>query len=337
MSPATQEEREAPLDPDRPIVDPHHHLWDPAAVFGPLVPPAFLLPDMARMVNGCGHNIVQTVFVECWAMYRADGPEAMKRVGEVEFANGAAAMSASGQYGPCRIAAGIVGSADLTLGEAAAPVLEATVAAGNGRLRGIRMYTAFAECGLHGQPPDLALKGLMTEPRFHAGARALAAHGLVLDIYCMHPQLPDVATLADACPDVLMVLDHFGTPMNFGPYAGREAEAFSEWRGHIGELALRPNLVVKLGGLGQDPNAALSAGGTATSEELAKRWTPYVETCLEAFGVERCMFESNFPPDAQTCSYGTLWNTFKRIAAGLSEDEKTLLFSGVAKRVYRLG
>jgi predicted TIM-barrel fold metal-dependent hydrolase len=269
-------------------------------------------------------------------MYRADGPPELSRVGEVEFANGQAAMSASGRYGDCRIAAGIVGSADLTLGAAVAPVLEATIAAGGGRLRGIRTYTAFVEGGLHGMAPDPSLKGLMAAPVFAEAARVLPRYGLSLDVWCVHPQLPEVAQLAAACPDTLIVLDHLGTPLRHGPFADRQAEVFAEWRANLQELARRPNVVVKVGGLGHDLSGPLGAGGAASSEELAPLWAPFVETCVEAFGPERCMFESNFPPDGRTCSYGALWNTFKRIAAGASEAEKELLFSQVARRVYRL-
>jgi predicted TIM-barrel fold metal-dependent hydrolase len=336
MTPTPPEGLEAPLEPERVIVDPHHHLWDHSTLPGRDASPPFLLREMARLVAESGQNVVQTVFVECFSMYRADGPEEMRPVGEVEFANGAAAMSATGRYGACRIAAGIVGAADLRMGAEVARVLEAQVAAGNGRLRGIRTYTAYAECGLHSQPPDPAFKERMLQPSFQEGARMLARYGLSLDVYCVHPQLPEVAALADACPDVAIVLNHLGTPMTFGPYAGRPAEAFAEWRGHVEDLARRPNVVVKLGGLGHDSSGPLSYGGTAHSEALATCWSPYVEVCVEAYGAARCMFESNFPPDAHACGYGAIWNTFKRIAAAASETEKELLFSKVAQRVYRL-
>jgi predicted TIM-barrel fold metal-dependent hydrolase len=339
MTPTTPRDgHEAPLDPARAIVDPHHHLWDLGGFDDPAGPQPFLLPQMARVVADSGHNVVQTVFVECWTMYRQDGPEELKRVGEVEFANGAAAMSASGRYGACRIAAGIVGSADLGMGAEAARVLDALAAAGNGRLRGVRAYAAYADCGLHGFPPDPTYRELMLDSRFQEGARVVGRHGLSLDIYCMHPQMPEVARLADACPQTTIVLDHFGSPMTFGPFAGRPAEAFADWRAKLAEVALRPNVVVKMGGLGHDPGGAMTAaGGTAGSAELAPLWRPYVETALESFGPQRCMFESNFPPDAHACTYGALWNSFKRIAAGWSEDELHLAFAEVARRVYRLG
>jgi L-fuconolactonase len=331
-------EDEPPIDPALPIIDPHQHFWDIPPQAGSLqAAQCFLLPEMLAAIEASGHDVTHTVFVQCYAMYRAEGPEAMKPVGEVEFANGIAAMSASGRYGPRRLAAAIVGSADLTLGSWVAPVLEAEIAAAGGRLRGIRMNTAYSAGGMFGMPCDPHAKGLMMQPRFREGVGILASLGLSLDVWCFHSQLPELIDLASAFPDLPIILDHLGTPETLGIYRGREDAAFAEWRAHIVELARRPNVVVKLGGLGMD--VAQMIGGQperASSAVLADRWRPSIETCIEAFTPARCMFESNFPPDAAACGYGTLWNAFKRIAAGCSPDEKEALFSGAAKRVYLL-
>jgi L-fuconolactonase len=329
---------EAPLDPKRAIVDPHHHLWEIRAAPGAMhVAQSFLLPELLETINRSGHHLTHTVFVECHAMYRAQGSDDLRPVGEIEFANGIAAMSASGGYGPCRIAAGMVGSANPRLGARVAPVLEALVAAGGGRFRGVRFTTAFSEAGMFGGPCDARTKGLMKDPMFRQAVGVLARMGLNLDIWCFHTQLNELVDLAAAFPGLTIILDHLGTPETLGTYAGREAEARAEWESRIAELAQYPNVVVKLGGLGM--NLAEPIGRdprNASSATLAAEWRPYIETCIEAFTPQRCMFESNFPPDNASGTYGALWNAFKRIAADYSEDEKTALFSATAKRVYRL-
>lgn len=325
---------EQPVDVQRVIVDPHHHLWDFGAIAPDLKP--FLLQEMLRAINDAGHKVTRTVYVECHSMYRKEGPEEMRPVGETEFANGMAAMSASGQYGDCRIAAGIVGTAHLRLGEKVVPVLEAQIAAGNGRFRGIRVPTAYTEMNLFGRPADPAVRGVMMDAGFRAGVRALSRFGLTLDVWCFHSQLAELADLASACPQTVMILDHLGTPLLSDSETERNAEVIASWRRSIVELARRPNVRIKLGGLGMNLNAPIGGRrGTAGSSELASKWRPYIEPCIDAFGPGRCMFESNFPADS-ACSYGALWNAFKLITAACSDDEKNMLFSGTAEQVYRL-
>ncbi|MDR3510594.1 MAG: amidohydrolase family protein [Caulobacteraceae bacterium] len=345
-----QSAAEAILEPDLPIVDPHHHLWDRiAAPADPSVPPRhgfeyvtrlrprYLFHDLLADV-GSGHNVRATVFVQCGAMHRADGPEALKPVGETEFVNGVAAMSASGIYGPFRACAGIVGTANLELGDAVSAVLEAHIAAGGDRFRGIRQSASYdADPDVLGPLARLG-PGLFMSSKFREGFARLAPHGLSFDIWALEPQLPEVIDLARAFPETHMVLDHVGTPLGIGAYAGRRQERFGVWRDNIRKLAECPNVVVKLGGLAMvfPGFPSFMSDPPASSEQLAAEWRPYVETCIEAFGVNRCMFESNFPVDLCSCSYATLWNAFKRIAASCSADEKTALFSGTATRFYRL-
>lgn len=325
--------QERPLDPERPIVDPHHHLWDHGHGAAP-----FLLQDFVRTVEESGHRIVQSVYVECGSMYRAEGPMDLRPVGETEFANGMAAMAASGRYGMTKVAAGIVGSANLRLGAEVVAVLEAQVAAGNGRLRGIRFPTAHADTGLFGRPPDPRGRGLLLDPALQAAARLLSRFELCLDVWCVHTQLHELANLASACPEVTCVLDHLGSPLERDAHRGRDAPVFAQWRAGLAELARRPNVVVKIGGLGMDLRAALGASAAGTpSTTLAQAWRPYIETCVEMFGASRCMFESNFPVDRATCEYGALWNAFKTVTAGCTEEEKTLLYSRTAMQTYRLG
>jgi len=337
------------LEPELPIVDPHHHLWDRRTYAAPdetaehpfmtAIRGArrYLLDELVADA-GSGHNVIATVFVECGAFYRADGPVEYRGVGETEFVNGAAAMSASGLYGPIRACAGIVSRADLMLGDAVAPVLEAHVRAGGGRFRGIRNSASWEEDKDVLGPLNRVEAGLYREAAFREGFKHLAKMGLTFDAWLLEPQLPDVIDLARAFEDTTIVLDHVGTPLGRGRYVGTREERFPIWRDHIRELARSPNVVVKLGGLAMAfcNFPSFLAEPRAPSRQLAEEWRPYIETCIEAFGPERCMFESNFPVDMGSCDYATLWNAFKRLAKGASAEEKTALFSGTARRVYRL-
>jgi len=321
---------EVALEPERPIVDPHLHFWDILPMPGaPQAPQRFLFPECLAMVAASGHNVTHSVFVECHQMYRQDAAPELACVGETEFVTGIAAMSASGSYGPARYAHRIVGSADLTLGARVQPVLEAHLAVAGERFRGIRMGLAYSDTGLFGFPCDPALEGIMLRPDFREGARVLAQLDLTLDVWCVHSQLPELIALADALPGLSIVLDHLGTPLN--------GETRAEWAGSIAELAQRPNVRVKLGGMGMDLSGAIPAEtGSGKSEALAEQWRPLVETCIAAFGPERAMFESNFPPDKAAGSYGATWNAFKIIARDCSEDEKDRLFRGTAAETYRI-
>jgi L-fuconolactonase len=326
---------EEPLDPDLPICDPHHHLWDLETA---RVAPRYLLDEILTDVRG-GHNVVSTVFIECGAMWKTDGPEALRPVGEIEFVNGIAAMSASGLYGKTRVAAGIVGTAALRLGAAAAPVLDAQIAASGGRFRGIRLGAAWdpdeAVPNHRTRPPQ----GLFLRDDFRAGFALLAPRRLTFEAWCYHRQIPDVTALARAFPDTPIILDHFGGPVGVGSYAGRAREVYAEWRGCLSELATCPNVVAKLGGINMEVNGFgwHERPRPPGSQELADATRPYYEYTIEKFGVDRCMFESNFPVDAVSCSYTVLWNSFKRLTSKYSAAEKAKLFHDTAARIYRLG
>jgi len=341
--------REAILEPDLPIIDPHHHLWDRRALVATLPPvkhgfenvvrrvPRYLLDELLAD-TGSGHKVIGTVYVECGAMYRADGPPELKPVGETEFVNGVAAMAASGVYGETRACAGIVGHADLTRGAQAREVLEAHLAAGGGRFRGIRQSASYDPDPQVLGPLVRQGEGLYRQANFREGFAQLAPLGLSFDAWMLEPQLPDLIDLARAFPETSIILDHVGTPLGVASYAGRREERFAIWRDNIRELAKSPNVTVKVGGLAMvfPGFPSLMADPPAPSEQLAAEWKPYVETCIEAFGAERCMFESNFPVDILSCDYEVLWNAFKRLASGASTDEKAALFAGTARRVYRL-
>lgn len=337
---------ESALEPDLPIIDAHHHLWDRRSVAeADASHPAlavlgrknrYLLEDFLDDAQS-GHNIVATVFVECNAFYRHDGPEARRSLGETEFANGVAAMSASGVYGSARICAGIVGKVDLTLGDAVGGLLEAHLASAGSRFKGVRNSAAYDADPLV-MGPLKRPAGLYASSTFRAGFRHLAPLGLSFDAWLLEPQLAELIELARAFPETAIILDHLGTPPGLGRYAGTHAERFDGWRRAIVELARCPNVSVKLGGLGMGfCNFPSFAGGTpASSVELAREWAPYIETGIEAFGVDRAMFESNFPVDCGSADYTTLWNAFKRVSGGASASEKAALFADTAKSVYRL-
>ena len=319
------------VEPGLPIVDPHHHLWDGSR-------PRYLLDEL-RTDTDSGHNIVATVLVEARSMRRASGPLEMRPVGETEFANGVAAMSASGTYGSTRHCAGIVGHADLTLGSRAEPVLEAHIRAGGDRFRGIRHITAWDADNSVRNPAYSPPGGLLGDAAFRAGFALLGRLGLTFDAWLFHPQIDELTDLARAFPETRIVLDHVGGPIGIGSYGSRRAEVLPVWAASIRRLARCPNVYVKLGGLG------MRLGGFGfheqpeppSSEALAAAWRPYVETCIEAFGPARAMFESNFPVDKGSYSYAVvLWNACKRLAHGASDAEKAELFSGTAARFYRL-
>jgi predicted TIM-barrel fold metal-dependent hydrolase len=318
------------IDPARPIVDPHHHLWDRGGL-------RYLIEEITDDIAS-GHNIIATVYVEARSMYRASGPEALRPVGEVEFVNGVAAMAASGSYGKALICAGIVGHTNLLLGDGAKAVLEAEIAAGGGRFRGIRHSSAWdadkTAAAFYANRP----KGLLLDSTFRKGFACLAPLGLSFDAWLFYPQLNEFIDLARAFPGTKICLDHCGGVVGIGSYANRRKENFKVWSASIREAAKCENVVVKLGGLAMRlPGFGFDEWPKPpSSEQAAAAWKPYLETCIEAFGPNRCMFESNFPPDKGQCSYQVLFNAFKRIAAPYSESEKTALFSKTATDFYRL-
>jgi len=318
------------LESGLPIIDPHHHLYDRPRY-------TYLFPELLADV-GSGHNIRATLYEQAGSMYRADGPEELKSLGETEFVCGIAAMSASGNYGPTRCVAGVVGYVDLRLGSRAKGVLERHIAISDGRIRGIRNGSTWSDDPVLKGFGGAAGPGLYLDKSFREGFATLVALDLTFDAWVFQTQLADVVDLAHAFPQARIVLNHVGGPVAIGPYAGKRDEAFAAWQAKIQEVASFPNTYVKLGGLGMKMIAFdfFEKRKPPSSQDLAKAWRPYIETCITAFGPQRSMFESNFPVDKGTCSYQVLWNAFKRIAAGYSADEKTGLFSGAAKKAYRL-
>jgi L-fuconolactonase len=324
--------QEPTLEPELPICDPHHHFWD----FRPERIPyqRYLLHELAADINS-GHNVRSTVFIDTRAMYRPDGPEELRPVGEVEFVQGLAAASASGLYGPARAAAAIVGHANLNLGERVEAVLAALQAASPNRFRGIRQSAAWDP---HPEVENRAPEGQLAGEKFQAGARVLARLGLSLDTTIYFPQLPELADFARAVPDLTIILNHIGGLYRVGPYGNRDDDVLPIWRKGIAAVAACPNVNIKLGGVGQ-PRYGFdwyTRTNPIGSEELAESLAPLMNYCIEQFGPERCMFESNFPPDKVSYSYNVLFNAFKRLSKGYSATERAAMFHDTAVRAYRI-
>lgn len=319
---------EAAIEPELPIVDPHHHFW--IRNNAQYAVPEFLA-DIAE------NNVRASVFIECREHYKTDGDPDFRPTGETEFVVGLAGRH-NGRHGPIDICAGIVGYTDLRIGDKAKKVLEAQIEAGQGRFRGIRNISAWhpdptARGSLANPPPDL-----LRRPDFRKGFAHLAPLGLTFDAYMYHTQLSDLSDLAHAFPSTQIVIDHSGGALGIGPYRGKRKEVFADWRAGMANLAKNDNVHVKIGGLG------LRAFGLSvheeklppTSETLAALWRETIEVCIELFGTKRCMFESNFPVDKGSCSFTAMWNAYKRVTSGYSATARADLFQDTAARFYRL-
>jgi L-fuconolactonase len=318
---------EVALEPQLPIIDAHIHLWDFST-------PAYFASDLAHDANA-GHAVQASVYVECTMGYDDSAPQALRPVGETRFAL-AQALAAPDSH---RVAAAILGAADLSQGKAVEPILQAHKEAASGRFRGIRTRAAWDDDPVAGYPgSSSAPEGLLCQPGFVEGVKCLGANGMSLDVWLFHTQLPDVCHLARQCPNVPIVINHTGGPLGVGAYAGKRAEVFAVWSANIREVAKHANVHIKLGGLGI---SRIGFGFDAlpeplSSDTLAKMWGPYVATCIDAFGPERCLFASNFPVDKAVCSYTTLWNTFKKLTYAFSTHERAGMFFGNAQALYRI-
>jgi L-fuconolactonase len=314
------------IEPSLPIVDPHHHLWE--------LPNFDYLRSELLADVGSGHNVRATVYVDCKSRYRLSGPEALRPVGETEFVVAETPVTADQDIALC---AGIVGWADLLLGADVRSPLEEHIEAGKGRFRGIRSRATWhADSVLH--PAGEGRSGLLLESVVQQAVETLGRLDLSLDLWVFHTQLKEVGKLAAACPMTPIVLNHCGGPLGVGPFRNLRREVFEGWRKDISELAQHENVVVKIGGLAM-PRFGFGfheALAPVHSDALAEAWAPYIGVCIDAFGAERCMFESNFPVDKGACSYVTLWNAFKRVTQGYSAAERAALFSLTASRIYRL-
>ena len=325
---------EEPIDPERQICDPHHHLF----IRRPNTEVDYFQSKFASDISNSGHNIVSTVYIECKAMYRHDGPDKMKPVGEVEFANGQAAMAASGLYGETKICAGIIGYADLRLGAAVGDVLDAELAAAGDRFKGIRFAGTWNPDPKIRNGSNNPTDNQFQEASFREGFCELGTRNLVFEAWCYHTHLKQVTNLARAFPDITIILNHFGGPIGVGSFADKRDEVFAQWQIDISELSNCENVYAKLGGLQMDVNgfAWHKRPKPPSSSELMKATKRWHYHTIDAFGTNRCMFESNFPVDKFSCSYGVLWNSFKRLTEEFSLSEKADLFHDNAVKIYSI-
>jgi L-fuconolactonase len=321
---------EPAVEPELPVIDPHHHLWDVESAF-------YHAPELLADVNS-GHRVVATVFVECKAHFDPNAPEGFAPVGETRFATEQAKQAATLPKGHDGLVSGIVAYGD-PFAPNAQRVLEAHADAAQGRFRGVRVRAAWHADPAFAAPHDGPDEGTISSPELDRYCALLSEMGLVLDLWVYHTQLEQAAALAKRHPKLRIVLNHCGGPLGIGPYADRRAQVRDEWSRALAKVAANDNAIVKIGGLAM-PRTGLSfadADKPANCLELVERWTPYVRTCVDLFGAERSMFESNFPVDKGSCNYVSVWNAFKLISAGYPSAARRQMLAGTANRVYALG
>ncbi|MDE8652432.1 amidohydrolase family protein [Novosphingobium album (ex Liu et al. 2023)] len=313
-------------------MDAHHHLYPSnhwADDHG-----SYLIEEFSADLRA-GHNVVATIYVECGQHYRTSGPEHLRSAGEAEFAASVARAAQSGAYGPACICDRFVGRADFMAGERVEEVIEELALASDGRLCGLRSPANWdADPLINSGSRAFAQQGLMAEPSFREALTRVSRHGLAFDAWQFYPQLGELADLARACPDAVIIAGHCGGLIGKGRYAG--GDNFTRWKARVAELAECSNVFMKLGGLANDRTGFgfQQRQGNIAEDELVATWSPYILSCIEVFGPDRCMFESNFPVDMCATDYRTLWTVFKKIVAGASDDEKRALFAGTALRAY---
>ena len=323
------EEVEETLEPNLKICDPHHHLWQH--------PDSTYLTKELLKDTKTGHNVTSTVFVECMSEYHRDSTKALAPVGETEFIDKLATANTESNT-HTSIAKAIVGFADLLLGDSVEQVFDAHLEASPNRFKGIRHASGWDPSDQIRNSHTNPMRFLYLDKTFQKGFAKLLDYGFTFDAWLYHPQHEDLLKLAKSFPNQIIVLDHVGGPLGIGPYRAQRHCVFESWKKTMNELAKCENVIVKLGGL----SMATTGFGwhkkdkPPNSSELAEATAPYFNFCIERFGTQRCMFESNFPVDKVSCSYNVLWNSFKRITLSFSEEEKRDLFHDVAVRTYGL-
>ena len=326
--------KEEIIEPGLPICDPHHHYWDLRVERTPYG--RYLLHELLNDIND--HNVTSTVFIEARAMYSADLEKDYRPVGEVEFVEGLSAASASGIYGKSRASASIIGHANLNLGNKVEPILESLLEASPKRFKGIRHIVAWDDDKKVDSIPVYNLEEQMSTKNFINGAKVLSKMGLSFDSYMYFHQLPQLLNLAKEVPDLPIVIDHIGGVLLVGEYANKKEEVLKIWEKNISDLSEYPNVEIKLGGLGMpitghDWHLRNTPVG---SEELSNQMKYFLDYCIEKFGPQRGMFESNFPVDKVSFSYNVLYNAFKKYSKGYSESERAAMFHDNAIRFYKV-
>ena len=323
------------IDPEQRIIDPHHHLWPGASIDSSDNFNQYLLEDLWADTSS-GHNVTNTIFIDCSQCYWDSTDQALNPVGETEFVKKIADESKVDSKQAT--ISGIVGHVDMLLGFEAERVLEKHLEIGQELFKGIR------HAGGWDPHPDVrnshhnACEGLYLLPNFLDGLQTLAKLGYVFEAWQYHHQIPQITELAKQFPDLVIILNHFSGPLGIGPYENKQVEIFSQWQKDLKELSQHENVFAKLGGLAMPVNGFgfHTQDKPPTSDEFILKQKAYYETALEYFTPARCMFESNFPVDKASISYPILWNAFKKLAANYSASERDQLFYKTASKVYRI-
>ena len=308
------------------ICDAHHHFWD--------FPGSTYLADQLLEDVCSGHNIISTIYMECGYAYDAALPDHLASVGETRSVDNLAEQLFKRTNGRVAACKAIVGFTDLSQGPQTEESLETHLAASS-RFCGVRHATGWDADPNIRNAHTLPTEGLMLTPSFERGIRALTALDLTFDAWLYHPQICELTILAKNNPNQTIILDHIGGPIGIGSYATQKVAVFEQWKKDISLLADHGNVYIKLGGLAMPFSGMVNKQDTnISSDRLAEVTAPYYLHVIEIFGVERCMFESNFPVDRAGASYPTIWSSFKHLTKNFSSSEKRALFKDTAEKVY---
>ena len=323
--------KEEIINPELPIIDPHHHLWNGDNQLAGSFP--YLIENLNEDTFS-GHNIVGTIFMECAQGYYLDGEEKYKPVGETEFVINL--IKDSEKLSKSTNIMGIIGFADLMLGHEVKDVLNTHLSKGEGLFRGIRHAAGWDKNNEIHNSHSNPIENIYHNKSFMKGAEELINLKLTFDAWHYHHQINDLSIFAKKYPELTIIHDHFGGPLGVGPYEGKKEEIFKKWKDDISLLSESKNVFAKLGGLAMPVNGwnFHKQNKPASSDQIVDMHHEYYLHTINCFGVERCMFESNFPVDRRSVSYHVIWNAFKKMVLGYSDEDKNKLFFKNAKDVY---
>lgn len=308
------------------FIDPHHHLWDRGGE-------RYLVDEFSVDLAVVG-SPEGTVYVECLNSYRESGSKHLRSLGEAQFF---VDLIRDPDSALRNIVTGFVGNGDLALGHDLADVLDGYADIAGESFRGVRYCVAWdKDERIH--TAFETHRGMLLQSNLGDSVAYLRHRGLSLDLWVYFTQLDEVKHFLAKNPGVEVVLNHCGGPIGVGRFAGKREEVFCSWRKGLADVAAHEEVCIKFGGLGM----ALAGFGWHKRDkwpvisDYVQAWRPYFDVCLELFGPERIMFESNFPVDRKGCDYGSLWSAFLGLADNLSDSERDALFFSTARRVYRL-
>tara|TARA_B100001142_G_scaffold213228_1_gene211339 strand:+ start:1885 stop:2913 length:1029 start_codon:yes stop_codon:yes gene_type:complete len=323
--------KEEIINPELPIIDPHHHLWNGDNQLASSFP--YLIDNLSEDTNS-GHNIVGTIFMECAQGYYHEGEDKYKPIGETEYVM--KVIKDSKKTSNSANIIGIISFADLMLGSEVKDVLNQHILIGEGLFKGIRHAAGWDQSNEIHNSHSNPIKNIYYDPSFRKGAEELIKLNLTFDAWHYHNQISDLSIFAKDYPELTIIHDHFGGPLGVGPYQGKKQEIFKKWKDDISQLSENKNVHSKLGGLAMPVNGwnFHKQDKPATSDQIIEMHYDYYLHAIECFGVDRCMFESNFPVDRRSISYHVLWNAFKKMVSNYSNEDKNKLFFQNAKDIY---